>query len=272
MRGASRNVFLAVMVFAFAPGCDKKDDASATTPTAATATAAAATALAPSVADPAAKALKFAVDADGKMAIDMPAPIQHIKADTSAAAGSLDVDLKNVASSRGQVKVDLATLKTHTFGDDRDSAQSEHASTWLEVNEKTSPKAADNRWAVFAIRTVDGVSAPDVTKVAPVKEGSDDVRSVTLTAHGDFLLHGHTVPKDAALEVKFHYPSGAAPDSSPTRVDIRSKAPLHVVLAEHDVKPRDDKGILAQKSLSLLGTKVAETADVTIDLHASPAQ
>jgi hypothetical protein len=37
------------------------------------------------------------------------------------------------------------------------------------------------------------------------------------------------------------------------------------------VKPRDGFGKLAQASFSLLGTKVAETADVTLDLSATPA-
>jgi hypothetical protein len=120
---------------------------------------------------------------------------------------------------------------------------------------------------VFAIQTIDGASAKDVSKVAPVKEGADDVRTVTLTAHGDFLIHGRKVKKDVPLEAKFHYAAGAAPDAQPTRIDVRTTSPMKVLLAEHDIKPRDNFGKLAQKSLGLLGTKVAETADVTLDLH-----
>ena len=37
--------------------------------------------------------VKYAIAASGKTAIDMPAPKEHIKADTSASAGTLDVDL-----------------------------------------------------------------------------------------------------------------------------------------------------------------------------------
>src|SRR5215472_4996916 len=204
----------------------------------------------------------------------MPAPKEHIKADTSAAAGALEIDLANLAGSRGEVKIDLSTLKTHTFGNDSDTTQTKHALTWLEVGGDAPQEAHEpNRWAVYAIRSVDGLSASDITKVAAAKEGSDDVRTVTLTAHGEFLLHGHKVPnKDAALEAKFHYPSGSPADSKPIRIEITSKSPLHVVLADHDVKPRDNVGKIAQSAFGLLGTKVAETADVSIDLTATPVQ
>jgi hypothetical protein len=242
-------------------GCDKKDESAAP----------AASSVAPSEAPASAMVVSYAIDAGGKTVIDMPAPKEHIKADTTASAGDLKIDLMNLANSRGEVKADLETLKTHTFGDSKDEKQTEHALTWLEVGEKTPANVRDaNRWATFAIRSIDGLSATDLTKVAAEKGGDGDVRTVTLTAHGDFLLHGHKAAKDAALEITFHYPSGAAPSSKPTSIDVRSKAPLHIVLADHEVKPRDNLGALAQNALGLLGTKVAETADVTLDLHASP--
>jgi len=255
--------------------CDKKDDP-------AVALAPSASALAPSVSE-GMKGVKFTIEAAGKSAIDMPAPIEHIKADTTAAAGSLDVDLANLANTRGEVKIDLNTLKTHTFDSDgQNTAQTEHAHTWLEIAEPpekgdggpstdmATPEQRDaNRWVLFAIRSIDGLSAPDVTKVAAATDGPDDVREVSLNAHGDFLLHQHKVPKDATLAVRFHYPRGAAATSKPTRIDIATKTPLHVVLAQHDVKPRDAAGRLKQASAQLLG-KVAETADISLDLHATP--
>ncbi len=247
-------------------GCDHKDDSTA----ASNATATSATALAPSASDT--KTTRYAIDPKSTTSIDMPAPKEHIKADTSAAAGNVDIDFANLTNSRGEVRIDLSTLKTHTFGNDQDATQTTHALTWLEVGGNAPNEVREpNRWAVFAIRSIDGASATDVSKVAPTKEGSEDVRSISVTAHGDFLLHGHKVSKDAVLDVKFHYPSGAAPDSKPTSVDIVSKTPMHIVLADHDVKPRDNVGKLAQGAFNLLGTKVAETADVTLTLSAKPA-
>jgi hypothetical protein len=247
--------------------CDKKDEP----PTSASSSVApAASSVAPSVPPATATVEKFTLDTTGKTMIDMPAPKEHIKAETSGSAGSLQVDLMNIANSRGEVKVDLTTLKTHTFDDaEKDTKQTEHALTWLEVGEKATPEMREqNKWATFAIRSVDGASATDVTKIPAVKGEGGDVRTVTLNAHGDFLLHGHKVDKTVALEIRFHYPAGGPADAKPTTVDIATKTPLHVVLAEHEVKPRDNLGALAQGALGLLGTKVAETADVTFDFHA----
>jgi hypothetical protein len=264
----------AAAVLCLVTGCDKKDDTSATPSLAPSASN-----LAPSVAEGAAgvKTIKFTIDPASASSIDMPAPIEHIKAETTAAAGSLDVDLMNLANSRGEVKIDLGTLKMHTFGDDsaRNDAEGRDAKTWLEINAMDAGPSADqaaaNRWVVFAIRSIDGLSAPDVTKVAATKDGADDVREVTLTAHGDFLLHGRKVSKDANLVARFHYPSGAAPTSKPTRLDIATKVPVHVSLEEHDVRPRDSAGALKLAAAGLLGTKVAKVADIVLDLHATPA-
>ena len=51
----------------------------------------------------------------------------------------------------------------------------------------------------------------------------------------------------------------------------KADAPLQINLADHDVKPRDTEGILAQKAFSLLGTKVADVANVSVNLLAKPS-
>jgi hypothetical protein len=231
-----------------------------------------ASSLAPSTVVATAKVVKFTIDPAGKTTISMPAPKENIKAVTEVAAGNIDVDLMNLANTRGEVKVDVTSLSTHTFGTDDDAAQTKHALTWLEVGEIATPEQKEaNRWAVYAIRSIDQVSATDITKVLPLKEGAEDVRVVTLTAKGDFLLHGHKVEnREAQLEARLHYPSGAAADSKPSLIELKSKAPLRVTLAEHDVKARDTFGKLATKGLDILGTKVATVADVSIDLRAKP--
>lgn len=264
-RTASAAASLAVLsVGLLSAGCSKPD--------AAPAVAESASALASSQAPANAMVVKYKLAADGKTSIDMPAPNEHIKADTSASEGTLDVDLMNITNTRGEVKIDLTTLSTHTFDDaSKNSAQTEHAHNWLEIGKLVTPDVANaNKYVVYAIRSIDGASATDVTKIAPTKEGSDDVRTVTLTSHGEVLLHGHKANKDANLEVKLHYPAGAPADSHPTKIEISTKQPFHIVLAEHDVKPRDNFGKLATASFNLLGTKVAETADVTFTLTATP--
>lgn len=257
----------AVALFVLAcVACDKKGEGVGVAPSA--------SALSPSVAAPSAKVVKVTIDPKGKTSIDMEAPKEHIKAATEVAGGTVEVDLMNLANTRGEVKVDLSSLKTSTFNDSsKDAAQTGHALTWLEVADGADGKLPEevktqNRFAVFAIRSIDSLSATDVSKIAPTKSANgDDVRVVTATAHGDFLLHGHKVDKAIPLEITFRHPAGAPAGSNPTQIDISTKSPFRVTLAEHDVKPRDSFGKIAKGAFNLLGTKVAETATITMEMH-----
>ena len=261
MKASATLVLVAVAVpIAFSVACKKE------TPVALAESASALSAAAP----PAnAKVVPYEIDAASKTSIDMPGVKEHITADTSGAAGHLDVDLMNLANSRGEVKVDLTTLKTTTFHDDHDASQTAHAHNWLQVGDvATADEKKQFQYAVFALQSLANISNADVSKVAPTKDGGDDVRTVTATVHGDFLVHGHKAAKDVPVEVKFHYPAGAAADSKPTKIDIKSTSPLRVTLKEHDVHPRDAIGKLTDWTAGLV-SKVAETADVTLDLHAN---
>lgn len=230
-----------------------------------------ASALSAALPPPSAKVVAYDVDPASKTSIDMPGVKEHITADTDGAAGKLDVDLMNLANTRGEVKVDLTTLKTHTFKDDRDASQSAHARNWLQVGDvATADEKKANQYAVFAIQTVTNISAADVSKVAATKDAGEDVRTITATVHGEFLVHGHKATKDVPVEARFHYPAGAPADSKPTKIDIKSTSPLRVTLKEHDVHPRDGFGKVAEWTTSLI-SKVAETADVTLDIHANLA-
>jgi hypothetical protein len=235
----------------------------------------AASSLAPSTPAPTGKTTKFTIDAKSTTSIDMPAPKEHIKAGTDAATGTLDIDFTNLANTRGEVKADLASLSTKTFGDaEKDKTQTAHARTWLEVADGEEGKLPDdvkaaNKYAVYAIRAVENLSATDLTKVAATKDGDDEVRTVTATTKGELLIHGHKVDREADVEVQFRYAPGA-PADKPKSVTIKSKKPLRATLAEHDVKPRDGFGKIAKGAFNLLGTKVAEVADITLDLRANP--
>jgi hypothetical protein len=244
-----------------AAGCSKKGEDVGVAPTASALTA--------SAADPATTAWHYQIDPNSTTQVDMPGLKEHIKAQTSNAAGALDIVASDLAQSRGLIRIDLSTLTTHTFGDeDKDATQTKHARTWLEavLDGKTNESM---RWAEFAIRSADGLSATDVRSVAPSKDGGDDVRTVTMTVHGDLLVHGHKVPKDDAIVVSFRYPAGAASSSKPTRIDVRSREPMRVILKEHEVSPRDPAGQLLAWTANLV-SKVADTADVSVALAATP--
>lgn len=221
---------------------------------------------------PGAKVMKFTVDPTSATTLSLEAPKEKIKASTTAAAGSLDVDVMNLANSRGEVKVDLTTLTTKTFEDaEQNKSQTTHARTWLEVADGESGKLEEktketNKYAVYAIRSIDNVApSADLTKVAL----TGDARTVTMTTKGELLVHGHKVEREADVEVAFQYDAGAAADK-PKGITIKSKKPLRVVLGEHDVKPRDGFGKISKSAFHLLGTKVADNADITLDLRAKP--
>jgi hypothetical protein len=246
---------------ACATGCGKKDT---------TELAPAASALAASA--PVAASWRYVIDPKSTTQVDMPGVKEHIKGGTTGATGSLDVVPKDLAQSRGLVRIDLSTFSTHTFGTDEDAAQTKHARTWLEVvsGEAGDKMNDDMRYADLAIRSIDTASASDLTTVAPTVEGGDDVRTVSMTVHGELLVHGHKVPKDATVDVAFHYPTGTPPASKPSRLEIKSKQPLRVVLKEHDVRPRDTAGAVLEWTSRLI-SKVAETADITVDIGATPS-
>jgi|HubBroStandDraft_6_1064221.scaffolds.fasta_scaffold288873_1 hypothetical protein len=244
-----------------AAGCDKKSDSVQLAP--------AASSLAASVSDASSMAWHYAVDPKSTTHVELPGLKEHIKGDTSAAAGALDITPTDLGQSRGAVRVDLATFETKTFGDDHDATQTKHARTWLEaeVGDKINE---DMRWAEFAIRSIDNLSAKDLTKVPPVNLGQDDLRTVSMTVHGELLVHGHKVPKDGLVDVSFHYAAGASAESRPLRVEIKTKQPMPVVLKEHDVGPRDPAGQVLSWTTNLIA-KVADTADVSVDIQATPA-
>ncbi len=239
-------------------------------------TAPVASSLAPSTPAPTTnKTLKFAIDPRSATTIDMPAPKEHIKAVTAGAMGTIEVDPMNLANTRGEIKADMLSLTTKTFDDAaKDKSQTTHARTWLEVADGEEGKLDDsvknaNRWAVYAIRSIENLSATDLIKIAPTKAGADEVRTVTATTRGELLLHGHKVDRDADVEVAFHYPVGGAADK-PSSLTIKSKKPFRATLSDYDVKPRDGFGKIAKGAFNLIGTKVAEVADVSLDLRATP--
>ena len=247
----------------FALGCGKKSGEDNLAPAASALTASSASATASGT-------WHFNIEPKGSAQVDMPGLKEHIKGEATAAAGSLDVVASDLAQSRGLVRIDLATFSTHTFGDaEKDATQTKHARTWLEavVDDKTDESM---RWAEFAIRSIDGVSAPDWRTLPPTRDGNDDVRTVTMTVHGELLVHGHKLPKEDVVDVSFHTPAGSLGAAKPSKIEVKSKQPMRVILKEHDVSPRDPAGKLLAWSTSLI-SKVADTADVTVSIAATPA-
>jgi hypothetical protein len=86
---------------------------------------------------------------------------------------------------------------------------------------------------------------------------------VSATLEGELRLHQRKTRKTVKVEAVFRY----AKDTL-SSVSIKTSEPMLVGLEEHDVRPRELFGKLAQKTLSDMGRKVAKEAPIEIELTA----
>ena len=186
------------------------------------------------------------------------APLEKIKGRSIEARGHLNVDPRDLKSTRGQIEFDLDDLKTETFQDDaKNKAQTGHAKNWFEIGpDVDAQRREENRWVRFTIRSIDQAGA---TELAQVTKGSP----VPVRATGDFWLHGVTSPKTVAATVTFD-----GPPDAPTSVHIVTTEPLTVSLKQHDVKPRDLAGKFLAGALDKIGQKIDDTVKISLDLTA----
>ena len=234
--------------------CDSKPDV---------APAPAASGLAPSTAAATATTRAFVVDPASTTTIDMPGKDEHIKARTSAAKGTFTIEPGALQNSRGEVRIDLASLTTNTFEDAKKNAdQTTHARTWLEAVVEGAVKE-EHRYAVLAVRSLDVAGTSDLSKV-PLNAGTRQVKAVV---HGDVLVHGHKVERAIPVVLDFAYANGGAAVAS-NALRIRTEKPLNIVLKEHEVMPRDPVGKVLIWT-SELASRVATDANVDVDLKAA---
>ncbi len=221
-----------------------------------------ASALAPSMAAESKTLAHLTIDPSGSATFDMKAPLENIKGVVHGFGGELDVELADLAKSRGKITIDVTTLETHTFGEEaKDNKQTEHAHTWMEVGPKTAEdKKTKFKTAEFAIREVVNPSAANVMTM------TGDSRSVTMTVKGDFLLHGRSVTLALELACAFQFDADKLKS-----VACKSAKPATVNLKAHAIEARDDAGeAVIAKTLELFGSKVSDDASVTFEVMARP--
>jgi hypothetical protein len=219
---------------------------------------------------PAANARKFVVEAaSSKLDFEMDAPLEKILGEAPGSVeGELFVDPKDVTKTTGLVKIDLFDLSLYQRkrGDEqseygekkKNENQNAHMRTWFEISDDAPPDVREkNRYAEFRIIKIDNPSQTDVTTLAGPQ------RKITATVTGDLRLHQRKSTKTAQVEVTFGF-DGDKPQS----VTIKTVSPLVVGLEEHDVRPREAFGKLAQKTLAAFGDKVATAAPVTLEFTA----
>ncbi|MCH2108342.1 MAG: YceI family protein [Polyangiaceae bacterium] len=183
-------------------------------------------------------------------------------------AGTLYVDAKDLAKSTALARVDLKKLTIYQekrsseeedYGELKKSdLQNEHMRTWLQISEDgPSEEVEKNRYLEFQIHSLKDLSAKSLQGL------KGTTTKVSATAQATLRLHGRITNHEVPLLLSFQYENGVL-----TGLKAENEKPLPVSLAQHDVHPRKAFGILAEKTLSALGAKVAKTADVEFDIVA----
>jgi len=228
----------------------------------------AASALQPAKPAPAASVKLEIESASSKVDFLMDAPLEKIRGRAhGSTTGTLHVDPTDITKTRGLLRVAINGLELlqkvadddGEFGaESKSEVQNQHARAWLEIGDDAPPEVREkNRVVEFRINRVDAPSARDLTKLGGVE------RALTATVTGDFRLHGRQSQKSAQVKVTFNFDREQLKSAS-----FRTVKPFLVGLAEHDVRPREAFGKLAQRTLEMVAPKVAKEAAVTFELTA----
>lgn len=206
--------------------------------------------------------VSYVVAQDGKVTVGIDAPLEKFKGETKKLGGWFRFDPKKLGAATGTVTASLLDFRTMTFGDkDKDETQTEHVQNWFELGDDVKakrPKDFENyRNVLFTIDAVESVSPSADLLQVPEKDGA---RTVTLRARGTLWVHSRPAAKTVELEVTFK-----GSPTMPTELRFKSKAPLHVSLAAHDVKPRDTAGKFLDGTLSVIGKKLDDDARVEVE-------
>lgn len=204
----------------------------------------------------------FAVRADGKVAVYIDAPLEKFKGETKRVGGFLRVNPQHLDLATGTITASLIDFTTHTFEDaDKNATQTEHARNWFELGDDVKsgrPKDYENyKDATFKIDGVESVSPGVDLTVVPEDHG---VRKVTLKVKGTLWVHSRPAPKAVTIEASFKGPADA-----PTELAFKLVEPMHVSLSAHDVKPRDATGKFLDGALKVVGKKLDDDAQLSIE-------
>lgn len=220
-----------------------------------------------------AESQKFTLDPAGsQVTFAMSAPLENIYGQVDQASGELYIDPKNLKESRGLISVDLSRLELlqETRKDEKGSfaprtksdMQNQHARAWLEISDD-APEAErkKNQRVEFKITQVISVSEADLSRLA------GEHREVTAEVKGEMLIHQRKSERTAKLKLVFD----TAGDKV-TGITVTTAEPFTVSLEQHDVRPRDAFGKLAERTLESVGQKVNKEPAVSLTFHAIPAE
>jgi hypothetical protein len=204
--------------------------------------------------------------------------------------GELDLNLTDLADSRGTLAIDVASVEMAGDGDGgRSDERTQEAQNWLDVGaSRPEAEREKHRWATFTLTGAKDASSatahagrrekvvrePEEAEALPEEDGGGseekrERRSVSLTARGQLVLHRVRVELEVPVRVTFEYGGAAAPEALPARVEVSTRRPVVISLATHDIKPRDASGVFQAQGMKLLGKQVGRDARVTLSATAA---
>jgi hypothetical protein len=225
--------------------------------------------------------VRFELDERCELGLELPAKEETPRGKLRVARGELEIDLMNLAQSRGTIELDVGSV---VMDQDRDAGGedwSAEARAWLEIGDNRPEAERERlRWATFAISEISELSAPaahsgkrqalgpadsagtdpaDLADSAPVGEQ----RSVTARVSGALSLHGFRVERQLRARAIFRYDAPAVPGAVPSALRLELVRSLPVSLESHDIKPRDASGVFVSQKTKWLGTRVGRQVNVT---------
>jgi polyisoprenoid-binding protein YceI len=176
--------------------------------------------------------------------------------------GELDVDLEAPSRSTGSVEIELDSIELANDGAAEPArSPTERALAWLELGRGVpEDRRSRGRIATFSLRELQGGGERERPGAAEARA----LRTSDWEVKGDLALHGVRAP--LATSVSLQVTSTDDGKAYPAELVIRSRRPLVVSLGTHDIRPRDENGVLLPREVSLLGDSVGREARVSFEL------
>jgi len=279
-------------------GCDKKQETSSerTEPWPAPAAASASAARAAAVRS------EYALAPGQRVEFQLKTKSTSIEGLFPLLRGSLSVDLMQLSESEAQLQIDVGAARITSGKDDDENVHySLTAHNWLNVGASLPEATRERRrWASFLVEelTETGALAAHEARVsrklteraqAPEQDAGTDaevesdaeapearpgapaeVRATRAKLVGSLELNQRKVTAPYQVELQFHYPTEASPGFPPDRIVVQSVGSVQVLLAQHDIEPRNSAGERIAADMKLLGKQVGRVARLRFALEFLP--
>lgn len=219
--------------------------------------------------EPAVRRARYELTA-GELGFELPAKHASPRGRFQKPTGHFEIDLESPERSSGSVRVDLELIELDAASNDGGVADAtRRALEWLELGSEIPPAdRTSRRFATFVFRGLEEASGRSLAALGKRRDGKPPRFEATVV--GELSLHGVRAPARVPVTLEIDAAGApaepAAPGEPPRRLVIRSRRPLVVSLGVHDIRPRNARGVLVARELSLLGESVGREAKVSFEL------